>query len=252
MVRDVSYRIIGFFLSIYRFVVIYVIIISFLIVPFYYLALVLAFYYNFLTAYLPIGPLPLGLLPWCFFKYFNSVFQDLLRSDYGVYICTMIILGLVMVKLYVFTLLKNIRIFGFRLVLVLLIVLIIGFAEVLSYYYMEHYAYGDIVKTILLYTYWLIGMSLPVDVVLLTYILYRDAIICNSRNMGKYLIIIPTIWLSIIWVNIIVEPRIIQSILHPHENISIAIMVLMWFIVTIIELIIHINYYRKKQIVTEY
>ena len=48
------------------------------------------------------------------------------------------------------------------------------------------------------------------------------------------------------------EPRIIQSILHPYENISIAIMVLMWFIVTIIELIIHINYYRKKQIVTEY
>ncbi len=105
-----------------------------------YLGLLLSFYYIMLTIYVPIGPLPLGLLPNYFFSYLNSVIQDFLENSNGVIIAGIIVLALLILKIVVLVLSKNKYVFRVGLLYLELIILIIGIVELILYYhFIEHY-----------------------------------------------------------------------------------------------------------------
>ena len=126
-------------------------------IPLYYLGLSLSFYYIVITFYAPIGPLPLWLLPNYFFSYLNSVIQDLLRSSNGAITAGIAVLALLVLKIGVLLLSRNRYVFGTKLLYVQLAVLVVGPVELIMYYFTWHYILKNMIETMILYTYWLIG-----------------------------------------------------------------------------------------------
>ncbi len=252
MVGGKSRLVLRLFLRLYYFVIPYVVVVSLSMVNLYYLGLLLSFYYIMLTIYVPIGPLPLGLLPNYFFPYLNSVIQDFLGNSNGVIIAGIIVLALLILKILVLALSKNKYVFRVRLLYLELIIIIIGIVELIEYYFLEHYMLKTVIETLILYTYWLIGETLPIDIVLLSYTVYRDAVTRMNETTIKYLVAITILWLSVLWLGIFPNPRILPSILQPQQNPSTAIMFTIWIIVTIVEPLLHstkISRWRDRRIV---
>ncbi len=97
-----------------------------------------------------------------------------------------------------------------------------------------------VIETLILYTYWLIGETLPIDIVLLSYAVYRNTITRMNEATIKHLV-------AILWLGIFPNPRILQSILQPQQNPATAIMFTIWIIVTIIEPLLHLTKISRRK-----
>ena len=225
-----------FFLRLYYLVISYVLVVSLSMIPLYYLGLLLSYYYVVITIYAPVGPLPLGLLPSYFFPYLNTVIQGLLRSSDGTIIATIIVSVLLTSKILILHLSRNRHIFRTRLVYLELAILVVGLGELIMYYFTEHYVLKTTVKTLILYTYWLIGSTLPADITFLSYTFYRDTITQTGRTSTKHLLAAPLLWLTTLWLSILPNPEILlKALLQPQHNIPSTIMFTIWIIITITE-----------------
>jgi len=235
--------ILDFFLDLYLFVLGFIAIISLSMCPFYYVGLFFSYYYYIMVIYLPIGPLPLGTLPLYFFPWFNSLLFDILRELYGLITFGLIIVSLGLFKFLLFLFARGKKIFVFELPKLMVSILILGFFNALmGPHYME-----NPVEAILFYTYCVLGSTLSIDITLLTYIYYREAIKNPQPHNRKNIIIIPTIWLALIWINPILDPRLIFSIQELTTNPIIAIRPIIWIIATILVIGTHITYYNKTK-----
>jgi len=229
-------------------VISYVLVVSLSMIPLYYLGISLSYYYVVITIYAPVGPLPLGLLPNYFFPYLNTVIQDLLRSSSGAVIACIIVLALLIMKILVFHLSRNIHLFRTRLIYIELAVLLVGLGELIMYYFTEHYVLKTTVETLILYTYWLIGSTLPADITLLSYTFYRDTITQTGRTSTKHLLATPLLWLTTLWLSILPNPEILlKALLQPQHNIPPTIMFTIWTIITITEPLLYIKSTAKPK-----
>ncbi len=232
-----------FFLDLYLFVLGFVAIISLSMCPFYYVALFFSYYYYIMVIYLPIGPLPLGTLPLYFFPWFNSLLFDILREPYGLITFGLIIVSLGLFKFLLFLMARGKKVFVFEAEKLMLSILILGFfSALMGPHYME-----DPVEAILFYTYCVLGSTLPIDITLLTYIYYREAIKNPQPQNRKNIIIIPTIWITLIWINPVLDPRTFPSIQELTTNPITAIRPIIWIIATILVIGTHITYYNKTK-----
>ena len=231
-----------FFISLYYLVILYVIVFSLLIIPITYLSLYISYYYDILVEYVPIGPLPLGFLP-AYFSYLGSNIM-LTHGVYNVLIALAILVILGVFKIIVLKYSKDRKIMNYSLLKLQLIIFAIVCIEGLLCTHDTLITSSEIISVIIYSIFSLLSITLPVDVVLLSYTLYRDAVI-QDRKMKKYVVIIPSLWLIILWINVIPPSKIAESLIRPNSNMSILIMIISWILITVLELIVHIGYYRS-------
>ncbi len=195
-----------------------------------------------LVEYVPIGPLPLGFLP-IYFSYLGSNIV-LTHGVHNVLVAVAILVILGVFKIIILRYSKNRKIMNYSLLKLQLIIFAIICIEGLLSTHFTSIAPREIISEIIYSIYLLLSITLPVDVVLLSYTLYRDAVI-QDRTMKKYVVIIPSLWLIILWINAIPPSKIAESLIRPNNNVSILIMIISWILITVLELIVHIGYYRS-------
>ncbi len=222
---------------------------------FYYMCFFFSFYYTILVLFIPLGPLPLGLLVTYFLTYFNFAFNDVLGRSFGTYVGCAIVIILVLLKYGIYRFSKNIYFLGYRLSRIILLILTIELSELLLFYYSYYNGayyvlYKNLVNTILVSLFWLLAPTIIVDLVILSFIKYREAVLNPSPSSSKYLLVIPIFWLLVLWVPIILEPKqVLVSFENTNDVLSI-IRVIIWVIVTVSELSMHFLLYKKKSIVS--
>jgi len=105
---------------------------------------------------------------------------------------------------------------------------------------------GEMLEDTLSLAYWAVALSLPIDIALLSYIKYRDAI---KRNTSSYwLIILPVLWMLILWFAILFFRGsaiwVLRILSLPYEAVE-PFLIAIWLTIPLIQLILHIKLYKQ-------
>gem|GEM_PF-4527507 len=104
---------------------------------------------------------------------------------------------------------------------------------------------SEMLEDTLLLAYWAVALSLPIDIALLSYIKYRDAI---KRNTSSWLIILPMLWMLILWLAAMFFRGsaiwVLRILSLPYEAVE-PVLIIIWITIPVIQLIMHIKLYKQ-------